>query len=92
MGSGFGNNSMQPNQQYGGMKRSSNQMSDSGMYKRSRPDTGSWGSMGGNGSNNMNKVRPQQQQQQQQQQQHARGNWYQDQGYTSQQQSSYSWN
>ncbi|CAF3510569.1 unnamed protein product [Rotaria socialis] len=83
--SGFGMNSMQQNRPYGGgMKRPANQMNDGMMAKRGRPDTGSWGSMGGDGSNNMNKGGPQQQ--------NARGNWYQDQGYNSQQQSNYSWN
>ncbi|CAF2803776.1 unnamed protein product [Rotaria sp. Silwood2] len=84
--SGFGMNPMQQNRQYGGMKRPSNQMNDGMMSKRGRPDTGSWGSMGGDGndgSNNMNKGGSQQ---------NTRGNWYQDQGYNSQQQSSYSWN
>jgi len=73
----MGMNSMQQNQQYGGMKRPPNQMNDSNMSKRSRPDLGSWGSMSGDGS----------------QQQNAGGNWYQNQGYNnSQQQSNYSWN
>lgn len=78
------NNSMQQNRPYGGMKRPANQMNDGMMAKRGRPDTGSWGSMGGDGPNTMNKGG--------QQQQNTRGNWYQDQGYNSQQQSSYSWN
>jgi len=74
----MGMNPMQQNQQYGGMKRPSNQMNDNNMSKRSRPDTGSWGSMGGDGNNGS-------------QQQNAGNNWYQ--GYNnSQQQSSYSWN
>ncbi|CAF0922874.1 unnamed protein product [Rotaria sp. Silwood1] len=84
--SGFGMNPMQQNRQYGGMKRPSNQMNDGMTSKRGRPNTGSWGSMGGDGNdgpNNMNKGGSQQ---------NARGNWYQDQGYNSQQQSSYSWN
>jgi hypothetical protein len=70
-------NSMQQTQPYRGMKRPPNQMNDSNMSKRSRPDKGSWGSMNGDGS----------------QQQNAGGNWYQNQGYNnSQQQSNYSWN
>jgi len=79
--SGFGTHSMQ---QYGGIKRPSNQMNDGNMSKRPRPNnTGSWGSMGGDNSNNSGL----------QQQRNAGGNWYQDQGYNnSQQQSSYSWN
>ncbi len=84
--SGFGMNSIQQNQQYGGMKRPPNQMNDGNMSKRSRPDTGSWGAMGGDGSDNTNNGP-------QQQHNNAGGNWYQDQGYnSSQQQSSYSWN
>jgi hypothetical protein len=75
--SGFGMNSMQQNQQYGGIKRPPNQMDDNNISKRSRPNTGSWGSMGSDGF----------------QQQNTGGNWYQDQGYNnSQQQSNYSWN
>ena len=80
--SGFGMNPMQQNQQYGGIKRPPNQMNDTNMAKRSRPDTGSWGPFGGNGNNNNGPS-----------QQNSGGNWYQDQGYNNtQQQSNYSWN
>jgi hypothetical protein len=83
--SGFGMNSMQQNQQYGGMKRPPNQMNDNNMSKRPRPDTGSWGSMGGDGNDGSNNSGSQQQ--------NPGGNWYQDQDYNnSQQRSSYSWN
>lgn len=69
-------NYMQQNQQFGGMKRSGNQMNDNNLLKRTRPDSGSWGSMNNDNS--------QQQNNWYQDQSYNNNN--------SQQQSNYSWN